>query len=222
MPIPRIMCGRYSLSTPVPVLAEYFRLPGCPDLQPRYNVATTRPVPVVRSAEDSQRERVLMRWGLVPSWSREGPTGSPLINARAETVADRPAFRQAFRTRRCLIPADGFIEWAVVDGRKQPHHFHRPGGGPFAFAGLWESWQGADGEDLLSCAILTTAANELVRPVHERMPVILDAGAFDRWLSAGGVELLRPYPAAGLVCSRVSPLVNSPRNDSPQCLRLVA
>ncbi len=216
------MCGRYTLTTPVPVLAERFGFDSFPELKPRYNVAPTQPVAVVVAGPELRRELVLMRWGLVPAWSREGPKGPPLINARSETAADRPAFRQALRSRRCLVPADGFFEWAKVGGRKQPHYFHRPNGEPFAFAGLWERWQGPEGDPLLSCAVLTTEANEVVRPVHDRMPVILAPEDFQRWLESGDAELLRPCPPEALAVTRVSALVNSPRNDGPECLRPVA
>jgi putative SOS response-associated peptidase YedK len=217
-----VMCGRYTLTTPIPVLAELLACLPPAGLPPRYNIAPTQSVPVVRAQSGRPRECVLMRWGLIPSWQRDRPTGPPLINARSETVAAKPAFRQAFRSRRCLLPADGFFEWAVVEGRKQPRYFHRRDGAPFAFAGLWEHWEAPTGEHILSCAVLTTEANELVRPVHERMPVILEAAQFDHWLEVGGVDLLHPYPAASLCCTLVGTLVNSPRNDSPDCLAPVA
>jgi putative SOS response-associated peptidase YedK len=214
-----VMCGRFALTTPAAILAETFHLPDAPDLPPRYNVAPTQLVAVVREVE-SRRELRIMRWGLVPSWSREGPSGAPLINARAETVAEKPSFRQAFRSRRCLLPADGFIEWATINRRKMPFLFQRDDGAPFAFAGLWEQWRQEDGQTLLSCAIVTTTANEVVRSVHDRMPVILDPEQYETWLRQGGTEMLRPYAVDRLISRPINPLVNSPRNDSPECLQV--
>jgi len=146
-----------------------------------------------------------------------------LINARSETAAAKPAFRAALRRRRCLVPADGFYEWQRREGRKQPYHMRRRDGAPFALAGLWERWEGPDGA-IDSCALLTTAANELMRPIHDRMPVILDPQTFDLWLdpSMQDVErvqsLLRPYPAEAMIAYPVSPMVNNARNDNPQCV----
>jgi putative SOS response-associated peptidase YedK len=163
------MCGRFSLFTPAPDLAGLFDLAGFPELAPRYNIAPTQPVATVRAGA-AGRELVRLRWGLVAPWVKDAKVAP--INARAETAADKPMFRAALRKRRCLIPASGFYEWAVLAGekRKQPYCFRpRDEGRPFAFAGLWECWHGPDGP-LESCAILTTAANELVRPVHDRHP----------------------------------------------------
>ena len=216
------MCGRFSLFTPTPVLAEVFDLPGFPELAPRYNIAPTQPVAAVRSGE-AGRECVRLRWGLVAPWAKD--TKVAPINARAETAADKPTFRHALRKRRCLVPASGFYEWLALAGekRKQPYCF-RPGDErPWAFAALWERWQGPDGP-VESCAILTTGANELVRPVHDRMPVILPRQHWAGWLDptqqeAGElVPLLRPYPADALRAYPVGPLVSNPRNDGPECL----
>src|SRR5262249_35050656 len=153
---------------------------------------------VIRLATSGGRELGLLRWGLIPSWAEEA--GAPLINARSETVADKPAFRAAFKQRRCLIPADGFFEWLPVNGKKQPYYICRQDGHPFGFAGLWERWEGADGPPVESCTILTTEANEVVRPLHDRMPVLLDPRDYAAWLDPSGqkpalLELLRPCPS---------------------------
>ena len=216
------MCGRFSLFSPAPVLAEAFDLAGFPELAPRYNIAPTQPVAAVRAGE-AGRQLVRLRWGLVVPWAKD--TKVAPINARSETAADKPLFRAALRKRRCLVPASGFYEWLALAGgkRKQPYCF-RPGDErPWAFAGLWERWQGPDGL-VESCAILTTAANELVRPVHDRMPVILPRQHWGAWLDpqaqdAGGlVPLLRPYPADAMLAYPVGLLVNNPKNDGPRCL----
>jgi putative SOS response-associated peptidase YedK len=216
------MCGRFSLFTPTPVLAEAFDLAGLPELAPRYNIAPTQPVAAVRSGE-AGRECVWLRWGLVPPWSRDMKQAP--INARAETAADKPLFRVALRKRRCLVPASGFYEWLALAGgkRKQPYCFRHGDERPWAFAGLWERWEGPGGP-VESCAILTTEANELVRPVHDRMPVILPRQHWAAWLDpmqqeAGElVQLLRPYPAEAMRAYPIGGLVNNPRNDRPECL----
>jgi putative SOS response-associated peptidase YedK len=214
------MCGRFLLMTSGRDIAEHFDLADTPELFPRYNIAPTQPVLAVRAA-GAGREGALLRWGLVPSWARD--TKQAPINARAETAADKPTFRHAMRKRRCLIPADGFYEWLALEGRKQPYCFRQVDGRPFAFAGLWERWEGPEGP-VESCAILTTEANELVRPVHDRMPVILPERHWATWLDAGLqgagelVPLLRPYPADAMRAYPVGPLVNNPRNDGPECL----
>jgi putative SOS response-associated peptidase YedK len=211
------MCGRFSLFTPARVLAEVFDLAGFPELAPRYNIAPTQPVLAVRAGATG-REAALLRWGLIPPWSKD-PKQAP-INARSETAADKPTFRHALRKRRCLIPASGFYEWAALGRRKQPYCFRPRDEGLFAFAGLWERWQGPDGP-VESCAILTTEANDLTRPVHDRMPVILPERHFGAWLDpqvqdAGQlVPLLRPYPADAIRAYPVGPLVGNPRNDGP-------
>jgi putative SOS response-associated peptidase YedK len=217
------MCGRFLLLTSGKDIAEAFDLSGFPELAPRYNIAPTQPVAAVRAGE-AGRELVRLRWGLVPPWSRD--TKQAPINARSETAADKPMFRAALRKRRCLVPASGFYEWAALAGekRKQPYCFRpRDERRPFAFAGLWERWEGPDGP-VESCCILTTGANELVRPVHDRMPVILPRQHWAEWLDpalqeAGGVvPLLRPYPADAMRAYPVGPLVNNPRNNLPECL----
>jgi len=218
------MCGRYTLRTALNQLALHFGLDSVPILRPRYNIAPTQAVPVVRAAEGGRREWVELRWGLIPGWSKQSPVGPPLINARSETAADKPTFRAAFRQRRCLLPADGFYEWQRIGSRRQPFHIHRADDGPLGFAGLWERWFDAGGKPVESCTILTTAANELLRPLHERMPVILEADDYAAWLDPAVTEpaelqrLLASAAAEELVITPVSTRVNSITHDDAACL----
>ncbi len=220
------MCGRYTLSTPVGVLAEEFGLGGTlPDLPASYNVAPTQEVPAILG-NDGERRLELLRWGLVPAWADDPQVGSRMINARSETAPEKPSFRRAFRDRRCLIPADGFYEWKRTSDGKQPYRIHMGDGRPFAFAGLWESWDKGR-EEIRSCAILTTAANALVGEIHDRMPVILAPDAYDVWLDPGSERdeltgLLAPYPEEEMEAYPVSRLVNSPRNNDPRCVEPAA
>jgi putative SOS response-associated peptidase YedK len=231
------MCGRFTLTTPMPVLAEFFLFPEAAPQPPRYNIAPTQAVVAVRAAADSgKRELCLFRWGLVPSWADDPAIGNRLINARAETVADKPSFRSAFRQRRCLIPADGYYEWQKRAASKQPFYFRMRDSKPFAFAGLWEHWEPATsgpsprgGEGVIeSCTILTTAANDLLRPVHERMPVILAPEDYAQWLDPAVRQpellqpLLRSFPAEAMTSYPVGLVVNNPRNESPQCVEPAA
>jgi putative SOS response-associated peptidase YedK len=225
------MCGRFTLRTPASLIAEQFSLLEVPDLQPRFNIAPSQPVPVVRmdpQHASAARQFVFLHWGLVPSWAEDAKIGNRMINARAETAADKPSFRAAMRRRRCLIVADGFYEWKTVAKRRQPMYIHLRDGRPFAFAGLWESWEGADHSALESCTILTTAANDLVRPIHDRMPVIIAPADYARWLDPAVQQaepvlpLLRPYPVEEMAAYAVSPRVNSPTRDDESCLERVA
>lgn len=220
------MCGRYTLSTSTDAIADLFCLPLVETLPPRYNIAPTQMVPVVRIGANHTRELVQLKWGLVPSWAKDPRVGSRLINARAETIAQKPSFRRAFGSQRCLIVATGFYEWTKVPGSKakQPHFITLQTGGPFAFAGLWERWHPKGADPLETCTIITTEANGLLRPLHPRMPVILDQSAYARWLDPGvrnpeaHKALLVPYADAGMCHYPVSKLVNSPGNDSPECI----
>jgi putative SOS response-associated peptidase YedK len=216
------MCGRFNLHANPRAVASLFGLPTVPELAPRYNVAPSQPVAVVGlKPGGSARGLALMRWGLVPRWAKSDEGPRP-INARCESLMDRPTFRDNFRQRRCLIPASGFYEWAKKGGRKQPYHVRRPDGLPLAFAGLWDRWEGPGGP-LLTCAIITTAANELVKPLHDRMPAIIRPEDFARWLDPSAhpderLPLLRPCPADVLEAVPVGAAVNNPRNDGPECL----
>jgi putative SOS response-associated peptidase YedK len=263
------MCGRFNLRTPASRLVEVFQLLRTPELSPRYNIAPTQSVAVVRlplsvkaaspgsrqsiTAGDGSRQNItagygsrqksqlagrdltMMRWGLVPSWSKDPKSGPPLINARADTVATKPTFRSAFRSRRCLIPADGFYEWQKTDTTmnsagygsrpiKQPFHIRLNPDHPFAFAGLWERWEGADSSAIESCTIITTDANDLLRPIHDRMPVILHEEDYDRWLDPNESDakqlesLLRPFPPEEMTAYPIGLFVNNARNDSLQCI----
>lgn len=222
------MCGRFTLTASGETLAEAFNLDEAPAIQPRYNIAPTQPVAAVRLSPDAgKRELTFFQWGLVPSWSKDAQIGSRLINARAETVTEKPSFRTAFKRRRCLIPASGFYEWQRQGNRKQPMYVQAREGVVFALAGLWESWHGADGSELESCTILTTEPNELMRDIHNRMPVIIEPADYSMWLDPGpnpedALHLLRPYPADQMIASPISTFVNNPRNDTPECIAPLA
>lgn len=216
------MCGRYTLATPTEALRALFGFSETPNLAPRYNIAPTQDAPVVRGGEGGARHIALLRWGLVPFWAKDASIGNRLINARAEGLSEKPAFREAFRRRRCLVPADGFYEWRREGAIKQPYRFVIEDGRPFAFAGLWEAWKNpADGGGPLETfTIVTSDANTAVRPVHDRMPVILAPGDYDAWLDPETpivrvLELLRPCPVEGLRSYPVGTRVNSPRADDP-------
>ncbi|PHJ60457.1 hypothetical protein VF14_14740 [Nostoc linckia z18] len=219
------MCGRFTLNQPVEALAKIFDVQQLPDLPAEYNIAPTQKVAtLLQNPESKKREFQQLHWGLIPSWAKDPGIGAKTINARAETVAEKPAFRSAFKHRRCLVLADGFYEWQRQQGKKQPFYFRLQDGQPFAFAGLWERWQSPSNEEITSCTILTTAANELLQPIHERMPVILDPQDYDLWLDSQVQtpqtlqQLLRSYPAAAMTAYPVSTLVNNSRHNSPECI----
>jgi putative SOS response-associated peptidase YedK len=220
------MCGRYMLTTPVDALRQMFLFSERPNLAPRYNIAPTQEVPIVRRTRDGMgRELIMVRWGLVPYWADDPKIGNRLINARRESVARTAAFREAYQRRRCLVPADGFFEWQKDGKARQPLLVRRRDQAPFAFAGLWERWPQPGAGVLRSCTIITCPANELVAPVHDRMPVILAPEDYERWLDlsgADGRELLKPYPAAELEAFPVNPRVNSPQYDDPECIAPLA
>jgi putative SOS response-associated peptidase YedK len=218
------MCGRFSLWLELTDLVKAFPNFVFPEeLAPRYNIAPTQPVAVVTNNVDRNVE--FFRWGLIPSWAKDPSIGNRMINARSETVTEKPSFRAAFRRRRCLILADGFYEWKKVPGqkRKTPMYIHLASGKPFAFAGLWEFWQ-PDTTPVLSCTILTTAPNALMTPIHNRMPVILPEAKYEFWLSAAEnekhalLDCLKPYPADEMTAYPVTSFVNNPRNDTPECV----
>jgi putative SOS response-associated peptidase YedK len=224
------MCGRFSLKVkPKELEADPFHVVDVPDdlVADRYNIAPSQPVAVVRQ-DGGVRRLALLRWGLVPHWQKPADKPKAFINARAESADTRPVFRDAFRRRRCLVPATGFYEWrAAAPGQpKTPFVFRLPDGGVFAFAGLWDEWRGPDGEPLQTCTILTTDANEEVQPVHARMPVILPPDDFGQWLDpqaapAAVKPLLRPYPGA-MKSYAVGRWVNNPKHDDPRCLEPTA
>jgi putative SOS response-associated peptidase YedK len=220
------MCARITRTTTAVEIPDLFGLGYDLALPPRYNVAPSQAVPVVRADGRGGRELVEMRWGFVPHWSRD-PKPAALVNARAETAAEKPAFRDAFRRRRCLVPADGFYEWEHVGRRKQPYHFRRAGGGLIAFAAVWDTWA-SPGGPVDGFAVLTTDANEVVRPLHDRMPAILDPDHFAAWLDpreyrpAALLPLLTPYPAAGLEWWPVSDRVNAVTVEEPGLTTAVA
>jgi putative SOS response-associated peptidase YedK len=219
------MCGRFTLRSSASAIAEQFALFEAPNFTARFNIAPSQPVPVIRmQGAAAHRELAWLRWGLVPGWAKDPAIGNRLINARAETVAEKPAFRAAVRRRRCLIIADGFYEWQRVGRSKQPFFIRLRDDRPFAFAGVWEAWEGADHSLLETCAILTTEANEVVRPIHDRMPVILSAAGCAAWLDPATEEprallpLLAPYPSGEMEAVAVGNFVNSPAHDSPRCV----
>lgn len=223
------MCGRFTLTIDLADLVNVFPWLTVPEgartgAIPRFNVAPTQPVAVVPN--DNGRTLDYFVWGLIPSWADDPKMGSRMINARGETVAEKPLFRAAYRRRRCLVLADGFYEWQKVAGqdRKQPMYVQLKSGEPFGFAGLWEIWHSPHGDEIYSCTIVTTKPNDLMKPIHDRMPVILPGESIDAWLDPGEVEagsldhLLKPYPADRMTAYPVSTLVNSPANDLPQCI----
>lgn len=196
-----------------------------PEFTPRYNIAPQTPVAAIGRSSEGELRIGLLRWGLVPWFAKDPSIGPTMINARAETITRKPAFREAFERRRCVIPADGFYEWKREDGRKVPMRIRLPDGRPFAFAGLWERWRDPQGETLHSCAIVTVDANDVLRPIHDRMPVILDASGREAWLDPERstdelIALLRPY-AGELDAYEVSRLVNKAANDGPECFEPV-
>jgi putative SOS response-associated peptidase YedK len=218
------MCSRYSLISPPEAVRELFSCVGEAAFPPRYNIAPTDPVLIVRNDDKQIRELVLVRWGLVPAWAKDPRDFSLLINARGETAAEKPSFRGAFRHRRCLVPTDGYYEWTGPRGSKQPHLTRPRGGGLFAMAGLWESWLGADGSEIETMAIITTSASPDVAQVHDRMPVLIHPDDFSRWLDCrpGSAEtvrdLVRTPPGGTLETLAVSRKLNNPRSEGPDLL----
>ncbi len=221
------MCGRFTLSTPPTAIADHFGLDEVPELEARFNVAPGQSIATV-SGEGTRPTLCLRRWGLVPSWAVDSKIGNRLINARAETVAEKPSFRSALRRRRCLVPADGFYEWAGSKGSKQAYFIGLQGRALFAFAGLWERWTDPDGEVLESCSLLTTAAAERLRALHDRMPVIVDPADYGLWIDPEVKEpdLVSPVIdrnlGGALEFYPISQYVNDVRHDDPRCLEASA
>jgi putative SOS response-associated peptidase YedK len=219
------MCGRYRLSRRKQIIEEHFdSASGEEDWSPRYNIAPTQPVPVIRqNPKEPRRELSLMRWGLIPSWAKDSSISAQMINARSETAATKPAFRDPLTSRRCLVPADGFYEWVRTGKAKQPYCFEVNDGELFAFAGLWDRWKDPNGQWIKSCSILTTTPNAVTSPVHDRMPVIIDRADYDLWLDPGmtnveaASDLLKPYDARTMRSYPVSTRINHVANDDPEC-----
>lgn len=223
------MCGRYSLATDPKKLAEafenYAEVPE--ELPPRYNIAPSQPIAVI--ANNNRRQIEFFKWGLIPSWAKDPSIGNRMINARAETLAEKPSFRTAYRRRRCLVLADGFYEWRRnPDKSKTPMYIQLKSEEPFAFAGLWEVWHSPQDDVILSCTIITTNPNELTRPIHNRMPVILPRQAYGQWLDPAEQKaeqlqgLLKPYPADEMTAYPVSTVVNNPTNETPACVKPIS
>jgi len=219
------MCGRFTLFEPDRVLAREFGVSDFPPGSPRYNIAPSQPVAAVRAAPAGiGREFALLRWGLIPSWSKDPAIGNRLINARAETAREKPSFRNAFRRHRCLIPTSGFYEWQRQERGKQPYFIRRRDERLFAFAGLWDRWENPDEGIIETCTILTTAANAVLAPIHDRMPVIVPPREYDRWLDPSLKDpdslapLLVPFPPEEMLAFPVSPRVNAPSTDDEGCI----
>lgn len=217
------MCGRYTFTSAPEAIRQLFGYLEQPDFPPRYNIAPTQPIPIVRLAEDV-RHFALVRWGLLPSWVKDPKVFSLLVNARGESISDKPAFKSAMKYRRCLVPADGFYEWQRDGERRRPFYVRAKSGSPLAFAGLWEVWTGPNGEEVETAAIVTTRANGTLSPIHDRMPVIVPPEAFDLWLNCQEVDattataLIAPAPDDLLEAYEISPAVNRTANDSPRLL----
>jgi len=220
------MCGRYTLTSSPEALRALFRYGEQPNFPPRYNIAPSQPIAIVRLV-DGQRQFALVRWGLLPSWVKDPKTFTLLINARGESAAEKPAFRAAMKRRRCLIPADGFYEWQAAGDRKRPFYVRAKSGAPLAFAGLWETWTGPNGEELDTAAIVTTRANKTLSAIYERMPVIMPPEAFDLWLNTNEVDaataaaLIAPAPDNLLEAYEISTAVNRTANDNAKLLEPV-
>ena len=223
------MCGRFILKTPFSELVRLYNLTNSVNLAPRYNVAPTQDVAVVRPGENG-RSLAMIRWGLVPWWAKDLKIGASMINAKAETIEQKPAFRDAFHARRCILPADGFYEWKKLHAkRRQPYAIVPRDGGLFSFAGLWERWRNREsGETVQSCTIVTTVPNELCAPIHNRMPAILPPDAWERWLGearASNEELLAllgPYPADAMRAFAIGPRVGNVNNEGPELIEPAA
>lgn len=216
------MCSRYSLTSPHEAVRAHFATHNEHAFPPRYNIAPTQPVVIVRHDHVHRRELALVRWGLIPAWSKDPGKYGPLINARAETAEEKASFRGPMRHRRCLVPADGFYEWIGKPGAKRPHLLRPHAGGPIGFAGLWDHWLGADGSEIETMAIITVPANAVAARVHDRMPAILPPDAYEAWLdvrpgrSEEAAALLQPAPDDLLEVIEVSQRLNNPRNEGPE------
>lgn len=219
------MCGRYSLTTKKEKLKAEFDLQDAhlASISPRYNIAPSQAVPVLVS-EPGQRKIEICQWGLVPSWAKDPKIGNKMINARKETLAEKPSYRGPFKNRRCLILADGFYEWKQAGRTKIPYFIKLKSGVPFGFAGLWSHWVGKEGSETISCCIITGEPNDLMKPIHNRMPIIIPKSKRDLWLDHSRYEpnkllaILEPYPSSEMEAYPVSTVVNNPANDRPECI----
>ncbi|MFO7543457.1 MAG: SOS response-associated peptidase [Thiobacillus sp.] len=201
------MCGRFALKTPASQLASHFKLDEAVEVAPRYNIAPGTDIPTIRHSPEGKRVMHLLRWGLVPHWAKDPSISNKLSNARGETVAEKPSFRDAFKRRRCLVPADGFYEWKAEGKLKQPYYFSMKDGAPFALGGVWESWRAPNGDVLRTCCLITTEPNEIMLPVHDRMPVIVSPENYEQWLTgepADAQSLIKPYPVEDMQAWAVS------------------
>jgi putative SOS response-associated peptidase YedK len=217
------MCGRYALTSPPEVILERFKLLWSPSFSAHYNIAPSQMIPVVRLTAQG-RELAFLKWGLIPSWTKDPAIGARLINARAETIADKPVFRNSYRRRHCLVPADSFYEWKTIAKRKQPYCIGMADHTLFGMAGLWEHWMSPAGEAVETCTIITTNANELVGQLHDRMPLIIQPSDYGSWLHASNPKaeaLLKPFPSDLMRYYPVSTHVNKVSNDDAQCLEPV-
>jgi len=218
------MCGRYVIYGPQSRYQEYFATEAWPDFPDRYNIAPSAPVPVIRQAPDGRRVVNLLRWGLVPNWSKDESIGAKLNNARGETVSEKPSFRTAYQKRRCIVPASGYYEWQEVPGqRKQPWYIHLKSGEPMAMGGLWESWTNADGEIIRTFCVITTGPNEVMTPIHDRMPVLLRREDWPAWLSPHGdqsrvAQMIGPADAGLMEAWRVSRKVSNAREEGAELI----
>ncbi|MGW8311964.1 MAG: SOS response-associated peptidase [Desulfuromonadales bacterium] len=218
------MCGRFVLENTPEQIMKVYRLSSLPDLSPRYNVAPGQQIAVVRQQNGGDRELAFLQWGLIPAWAKDPTTGYKMINARSETVHEKPSFKQALYARRCIIPVSGFYEWEKSGRHRIPHYIHLRGGDVMSLAGLWERWKSPEGVELQTCTILTTSANSLIKKLHDRMPVILHREEFRLWLNKDiddvkqFAELFHPYPSDQLAEYVVAREVNSPGNDSPRLI----
>jgi putative SOS response-associated peptidase YedK len=215
------MCGRFTLTVNPANLKEVFSgFSFPPQFAPRFNIAPSQPLLAIPN--DGTRQATFFLWGFLPVWAKESSFSRKLINARAETLAEKPSFKGSFKYKRCLILADGFYEWKALKGQKTPHYIFMKSRQPFAFAGLWSDWESADGSRLKTAAIITTEPNDVVAPIHKRMPVILPPSVYDEWLDPRPRNdlqpLLKPYPANKMDAHPVSTLVNSPANDRAECV----
>ncbi|MEM8780386.1 MAG: SOS response-associated peptidase [Cyanobacteria bacterium P01_G01_bin.49] len=221
------MCGRFTLTCDAVRITVFFQLATVPKLRPRYNIAPSQLIATIVQQEQEAKQLRLMKWGLIPGWAKDPKIGHRLINARAETLSEKPSFRSAFKRRRCLIVADGFYEWQQTKTGKQPYYIQFKNQQLFAFAGLWEIWHSEKNEEIESCSIITTKANELIKPIHHRMPVILSPNTYSQWLDPTVTSIdkvqsfLAPYDSADMEVYQVSEKVNRSTYDQPDCFQSI-